>query len=369
MWSSTKTIAYEVNHCWISPLRRGPAEVADAECEVERARAAAVAAASSAAAAAEAAVAAATERRRAVVVAAASRSGGHSTSLWRRSRRPSLTAEAASSSGVSAAAAVSEIHANAAAAAANLESHDVKRTAVPVRLADDVGVRPVDLAAARFAGRAEVLPPLPSGLLLALLLLAVSTLGPALVEIWSRLHRRRGRLRAEGIGGERGEAGGGEAGGGEGANRPAEECSGEEEEEEEWLRAVTASAAKLPTRAARLQPPEEEEAAAAAGRIGAAAASSAADRSLGVSDASVEIAMLADRLAEVNDALALEAERKRRAEVLAATSAALRGLHGAAEHGAAEAVAAEEVASLGLPRRGPLPAAPRLCAWTVETDS
>jgi len=261
MWSSTKTIAYEVNHCWISPLRRGPAEVADAECEVERARAAAVAAASSAAAAAEAAVAAATERQRAVVVAAASRSGGHSTSLWRRSRRPSLTAEAASSSGVSAAAAVSEIHANATAAAANLESHDVKRTAVPVRLADDVSVRPVHLAAARFAGRAEVLPPLPSGLLLALLLLAVSTLGPALVEIWSRLHRRRGRLRAEGIGGERGEAGGGEAGGGEagggeagggeGANRPAEECSGEEEEEEEWLRAVTASAAKLPTRAVR----------------------------------------------------------------------------------------------------------------------
>mmetsp|Transcript_18392 Transcript_18392/g.54381 ORF Transcript_18392/g.54381 Transcript_18392/m.54381 type:complete len:166 (+) Transcript_18392:460-957(+) len=55
-------------------------------------------------------------------------------------------------------------------------------------------------------------------------------------------------------------------------------------------------------------------------------------------------------LREVNDALALEAERKRRAEVLAATSAALRGLHGAAEHGAAEEVAAEEVASLGLPR-------------------
>ena len=53
---------------------------------------------------------------------------------------------------------------------------------------------------------------------------------------------------------------------------------------------------------------------------------------------------------QVNDALALEAERKRRAEVLAATSAALRGLHGAAEHGAAEEVAAEEVASLGLPR-------------------
>ena len=194
------------------------------------------------------------------MVAAASRSGGHSTSLWRWNRRPSLTAEAASSS------AVSEIHANAAAAAANLESHDVNRTAVPVSLADDVSVRPVHLAAARSAGRAEVLPPLPSGLLLALLLLAVSTLGPALVEIWSRLHRRSGRLRAEGVGGERGEAGGGEAGGGEagggeagggeagggeGANRPAEECSGEEEEEEEWLRAVTASAAKLPTRAVR----------------------------------------------------------------------------------------------------------------------
>mmetsp|Transcript_34616 Transcript_34616/g.111208 ORF Transcript_34616/g.111208 Transcript_34616/m.111208 type:complete len:287 (+) Transcript_34616:129-989(+) len=152
----------------------------------------------------------------------------------------------------------------------------------------------------------------------------------------------------------------------------------------------------LHTFEARLQPPEEE-AAAAAGRIGAAAASSAADRSLCVSDASVEIATslrslrtnlsrvtepaggghrLADRLAEVprlasvatsllprlagtvspsrlfshmlrevNDALALEAERKRRAEVLAATSAALRGLHGAAED-----CAAEEVASLGLPR-------------------